>query len=87
MTTQASSKREENFYQTRDQEEVTMLITYRVEILKTKKSGKWTVFYFDREIARPFVTLWCSGQPMPVSDLRDVFRAIRIFNQAVHGEI
>lgn len=55
--------------------------------MRTKKAGKWTDFYFDREIARPFVQIWCSGQPMPVSDLRDVFRAIRIFNQAIHGEI
>jgi hypothetical protein len=87
MMTLASKQREKVFYVSRDQEEVTMLLTYRVEIMRTKKAGKWTDFYFDREIARPFVQIWCSGQPMPVSDLRDVFRAIRIFNQAIHGEI
>lgn len=86
MTTQAS-KRESTFYKSKDQEEVIMLITYRVEILKTVKDGKWTIFFFDREVAKPFIQLWCTGQPMPVSDIRDVFRAYRIFNQAIHGEV
>jgi len=87
MTQASDTKRDNVFYITKDQEEVTMLITYRVEIVKTKKTGKWTSFYFDRDVARPYVNLWCSGNPMPVSDIRDVFRAIRIFNQAIHGEI
>jgi hypothetical protein len=86
MMTQAS-KREETFYKSKDQEEVIMLITYRVDILKTQREGKWTTFYFDREVAKPFIQLWCTGQPMPVTDIRDVFRAVRIFNQAIHGEI
>lgn len=86
MTAQDSKNK---LYGTKDQEEIIMLLTHRNEIIKTEKSSSSgrTTFYFDRVSAVPLVRYWNTGKPMPVSDLRDVFRAYGLFYQVIHGEL
>lgn len=86
MTAQASNHGKK-LYGTKDQDMIIMLLTFRKEIIKTGRDGKWTIFYFDRASAEPLILLWNTGKPIPVSDLRDVYRAYDIFNQVTHGEL
>ncbi len=64
-----------------------MLITYKLEIMKTDRVGRRVIFYFDRERATPYMQLWKSNSPMPVSNIRDVLGAYKLFHQIVHGDI
>lgn len=86
MKPPVSKDRDGVFFKTKDQEEIIMLITYRLEISQTERVGRRVIFFFDRERATPYLQMWKSNTPMPVSDIRDVLRAYRLFNQVVHGE-
>jgi hypothetical protein len=87
MKTLVSKDRSSVFFKTKDQEETIMLISYRLEIAQTERVGRRVIFFFDRERATPYMNMWKSNTPMPVSDIRDVLRAYRLFNQVVHGEV
>jgi|OpeIllAssembly_1097287.scaffolds.fasta_scaffold61473_5 hypothetical protein len=87
MKPPVSKDRDSCFIKTKDQEEIIMLITYGLEISNTERVGRRVIFYFDRERATPYMKMWKSNTPMPVSDIRDVLRAYRLFNQVVHGEV
>lgn len=79
--------RETNLYSTRDQDAVVMLLTVGLRISKTTRQGRRVTFYFDKKDAKHYIDLWVTGQPIPVSDIRNVFRALRIFHSAIHDEI
>ncbi len=87
MKPQASKERDSCYFKTKDQEEIIMLITYKLEISQTERVGRRVIFFFERERALPYMQMWKSNTPMPVSDIRDVLRAYRLFNQVVHGEV
>lgn len=87
MTPQASQIRDANLYSTRDQDTVVMLLTVGLSISKTTRQGRRVTFFFDKKAAKQYIDLWTTGQPIPISDIRDVFRALRIFHSAIHDEI
>lgn len=88
--TQPVSRREDNLYSSKDQRVVIYLLSMGLYISKTIKqqgrNGRVT-FFFDKKNAMPYIKLWISGKPVPVSDIRVVFRAYDVFNSAIHDEI
>jgi hypothetical protein len=84
---QLASERDAYFFRTKDQEEVIMLITYKLPIMKTERVGRRVIFFFEREQASPYMQMWKSNTPMPVSNIRDVLGAYKLFHQIVHGDI
>lgn len=81
-----SATRDDNLYRTEDQEEVLLLLTHHHTVVKREREGRLVSFFFDRVTVQPLMDLWLSGAPVPVSDIRDVYVAMRKFNQMVHGE-
>lgn len=84
MTQRASQA---NLYATKDQDTAVMLLTVGLPISETTREGRRVTFYFDKREAAKYIKLWTSGKPIPISDIRDVFKALRIFHAAVHDEI
>jgi hypothetical protein len=75
-------------YESKDQHVVIFLLTMGLHISKTTRQGRGRVtFHFDKKDAMKYIKLWTSGKPVPVSDIRDVFRAYDVFNSAIHDEI
>jgi hypothetical protein len=60
-----------------------MLLTNKFYPSKTTRRGRRVTFWFDRKETKGHRELWLSGKPMPVSDIRDVFEAYRLFNRIV----
>jgi hypothetical protein len=87
--TPQASHRDNTLYSSKDQEIVTFLLTMKLSISKTEREGRYGKmrFYFDKKEATKYVRLWTSGQPIAISDIRDVFQAQRIFYAAIHDEI
>lgn len=86
---QQDSLRDSNLYASKDQEMVIFLLSMGLTISKTMRQGKYgrVTFFFDKKDASKYVRLWTSGKPIPVSDIRDVFRATAVFHSAIHDEI
>jgi hypothetical protein len=74
-------------YDTKDREIVILLLAMSLEILRTVREGKRTRFFFAFARAAPFVDLWNSGKPIPISDIRLFFQAERTFNSAIHDGV
>jgi hypothetical protein len=89
FVTQQASHRDNTLYSTKDQEIIVYLLTMGLSISKTKRQGRYgkVTFYFDKKDAEKYVILWTSGKPVPVSDIRDVFRSEKIFFSAIHDKI
>jgi hypothetical protein len=89
VTPQGSPVRGENMYESKDQHVVIFLLSMGLHISKTTRQGRSgrVTFHFDKKEAMPYIKLWTTGKPVPVSDIRDVFRAYDIFNSAIHDEI
>jgi len=81
------SIRADNLYDTKDYKIIIFLLTMKLVIQKTVPEGRKYRFYFVKEQALPYVTLWNSGRPVPISDLHDVFTAIETFNSSVHDGV
>jgi hypothetical protein len=64
-----------------------MLLTFGLDIQKTIAEGRKFRFFFNKERASPYVSLWNTGKPVPVSDMRMIFQAIETFNSAVHDGV
>jgi hypothetical protein len=50
------------------------------------KHGYKTVFVFDREESKEIREMWKLGKPIPIVDIRDVFKVEQAFNSAVHDD-
>ena len=87
--TQPDSLRANALYASKDQEMVIYLLAMGLTISKTERQGRFgrVTFFFDKRDAAKYVRLWTSGKPIPVSDIRDVFRATAVFHSAIHDEI
>lgn len=87
--TQPVSQRDNALYASKDQQIVIYLLTMGMSISKTERQGRYgkVTFFFDKKDATRYVRLWTSGKPVPVSNIRDVFRATAVFNSAIHDEI
>lgn len=79
--------RDDNLYRTCNQEDIWFLLTFRFPIAKIEREGRLVTFCFNKDEIREHMKLWQTGQPVPVSDIRDVFQAKRIFDQVIHGEL
>jgi hypothetical protein len=82
-----ASDKEVKLYNTKDREIVIFLIVMSLEILRTTQEGKRVRFFFALDKAAPYVDLWNSGKPIPISDVRQFFLAERIFNSAIHDGV
>lgn len=87
--TQPDFLRAENLYSSKDQDIVVFLLAMGLHISKTERQGRFgkVTFFFDKKDASKYVRLWTSGKPIPVSDIRDVYRALKVFHAAIHDEI
>jgi len=78
---------DDNYYKSKDRELVIFLITAKLPIRKLIHKAGRTTFCFSATEAKHYVKLWNSGEPIPISDIRDVYRAESIFNSAIHDEL
>jgi len=85
--TPRASQGQDNLYATKDQDTAVMLLSMGLMILNTTRDGRRVTFYFDKKEAIKYIKYWTSGKPLPVSDIRDVFKALRTFHAAVHDEV
>ena len=74
-------------FDTTDRTIVIILLIAGLPIKDRRKQGNKTVFVFEREAVKPFLEKYQSGQPIPVDDIRDVFKAESTFNSVVHNDI
>lgn len=87
MAQDSTSGKSSNFLGSKDMEFCVMLLSqglYIQHLDYDKRTGK-TKLFFDKKEAERFDLLWRTGQPIPISDIRDVFNALRKFNAAIHS--
>lgn len=85
MNPQASND-EEVLIQLTDRSLVCTLWAKNVLPVEYFKSGYKTVFVFDREESKEIREMWKLGKPIPIDDVRDVFKVEQAFNSAVHDD-
>lgn len=85
MSPQASND-EEVTIQLTDRSLVCTLWAKSVLPVEYFKSGYKTVFVFDREESKEIREMWKLGKPIPIDDVRDVFKVEQAFNSAVHDD-
>jgi hypothetical protein len=50
------------------------------------KAGYKTVFVFSRSESRELREKWKLGQPIPIDDVREIYKVEQSFNSAVHDD-
>ena len=77
---------EETTIQLTDRPLVCTLWAKHIMPISYFKAGYKTVFVFAREESKEIREMWKLGKPIPIDDVRDIFRAETSFNSAVHDE-